>query len=97
MRSFIRELLELGADPNPADRTGFPPLIARDAVVAQTPAIEEPESCRSLARIDSQQTKEILRYFSCLISAEMSARSVDSALHLLSRKPGPIHGAIVGN
>ena len=26
--SFIRTLLEIGADPNPADHTGFPPLIA---------------------------------------------------------------------
>jgi len=26
--SFIRELLEIGADPNPADHDGFPPLIA---------------------------------------------------------------------
>jgi uncharacterized protein len=26
--SFIRELLELGADPNPTDHAGFPPLIA---------------------------------------------------------------------
>ena len=26
--SFIRELLELGADPNPVDHIGFPPLIA---------------------------------------------------------------------
>ncbi len=26
--SFIRTLLEIGADPNPADPTGFPPLIA---------------------------------------------------------------------
>jgi ankyrin repeat protein len=25
---FIRELLEIGADPNPADHAGFPPLIA---------------------------------------------------------------------
>jgi uncharacterized protein len=25
---FIRTLLEIGADPNPADHTGFPPLIA---------------------------------------------------------------------
>lgn len=25
---FIRKLLEIGADPNPADHTGFPPLIA---------------------------------------------------------------------
>ncbi|MGH7768281.1 MAG: ankyrin repeat domain-containing protein [Candidatus Binatia bacterium] len=25
---FIRELLEIGADPNPADHVGFPPLIA---------------------------------------------------------------------
>jgi ankyrin repeat protein len=25
---FIRELLEIGADPNPADHSGFPPLIA---------------------------------------------------------------------
>jgi ankyrin repeat protein len=26
--SFIRELLEIGADPNPDDHAGFPPLIA---------------------------------------------------------------------
>lgn len=26
--AFIRTLLELGADPNPADHSGFPPLIA---------------------------------------------------------------------
>ena len=26
--AFIRELLEIGADPNPADHAGFPPLIA---------------------------------------------------------------------
>jgi ankyrin repeat protein len=26
--SFIRTLLEIGADPNPADHAGFPPLIA---------------------------------------------------------------------
>ena len=26
--AFIRELLELGAEPNPEDHTGFPPLIA---------------------------------------------------------------------
>ena len=26
--SFIRTLLEIGADPNPANHTGFPPLIA---------------------------------------------------------------------
>jgi hypothetical protein len=26
--SFIRELLEIGADPNPEDHAGFPPLIA---------------------------------------------------------------------
>jgi uncharacterized protein len=26
--SFIRELLELGADPNPTEHAGFPPLIA---------------------------------------------------------------------
>lgn len=26
--SFIRELLEIGADPNPTDHIGFPPLIA---------------------------------------------------------------------
>jgi ankyrin repeat protein len=26
--SFIRNLLEIGADPNPADHAGFPPLIA---------------------------------------------------------------------
>ena len=26
--SFIRTLLEIGADPNPTDHTGFPPLIA---------------------------------------------------------------------
>ena len=26
--SFIQELLELGADPNPTDHAGFPPLIA---------------------------------------------------------------------
>ena len=26
--SFIRQILELGADPNPADHAGFPPLIA---------------------------------------------------------------------
>ncbi len=26
--AFIRTLLEIGADPNPADRAGFPPLIA---------------------------------------------------------------------
>jgi len=26
--SFIRTLLEIGANPNPADHTGFPPLIA---------------------------------------------------------------------
>jgi len=25
---FIRELLEIGADPNPVDHAGFPPLIA---------------------------------------------------------------------
>src|SRR5512143_1091000 len=25
---FIRTLLEIGADPNPADHAGFPPLIA---------------------------------------------------------------------
>ena len=25
---FIRTLLEIGANPNPADHTGFPPLIA---------------------------------------------------------------------
>jgi ankyrin repeat protein len=26
--SFIRQLLEIGADPNPADHAGFPPIIA---------------------------------------------------------------------
>jgi ankyrin repeat protein len=26
--AFIRELLEIGADPNPVDHSGFPPLIA---------------------------------------------------------------------
>src|SRR5687767_12373979 len=26
--SFVRTLLEIGADPNPADHAGFPPLIA---------------------------------------------------------------------
>src|SRR6266853_5683960 len=25
---FIRTLLEIGADPNPTDNTGFPPLVA---------------------------------------------------------------------
>ncbi|MGH7881168.1 MAG: ankyrin repeat domain-containing protein [Candidatus Binataceae bacterium] len=47
---FIRTLLEIGADPNPADHAGFPPLIA-----ALSCSRERPVSPQRLDRLEILQ------------------------------------------
>jgi ankyrin repeat protein len=50
--AFIREVLELGADPNPADHDGFPPLIAALSCSRSHPG--------ATARPDVQEILELL-------------------------------------
>ena len=40
--AFIRMLLEIGADPNPADHAGFPPLIAALSCVRPQAGLNRP-------------------------------------------------------
>lgn len=52
---FIRELLEAGADPNPVDHAGFPPIIA--ALSCLTPVPGSP------GRLDAHEIVELLLAF----------------------------------
>jgi ankyrin repeat protein len=71
--AFIRALLECGADPNPADHDGFPPLIA--ALACSSP--------RAGSAGRSHEVAEILRLL-LSFGADVNQRGVNdyTALHM---------------
>ena len=70
--AFIRSLLEIGADPNPADHIGFPPLIAALSAGRSEPG--------SLARPDVLEILQLLLSF----GADPDQRGVNdyTSLHM---------------
>jgi ankyrin repeat protein len=48
---FVRELLEIGADPNPPGHTGFPPLIAALSCARAVPGAEQRSDVVDLVRL----------------------------------------------
>jgi len=69
--AFVRELLEIGADPNPTDHAGFPPLIAALSCSRSQPG--------SPARPDVPEILELLLAF----GADPDQRGINdyTALH----------------
>ncbi|HXD08924.1 MAG TPA: ankyrin repeat domain-containing protein, partial [Anaerolineales bacterium] len=49
--SFIRTLLEIGADPNPADHSGFPPLVAALSCSRSQPGLPAREDVLEIIKL----------------------------------------------
>lgn len=81
---FIRTLLELGADPNPQDHIGFPPLIAALSCSRSQPGSSQPGSP---ARPDVIEILKLLLEF----KADPNQRGINdyTALHMAVSERNP--------